>query len=258
MYTSSLSRIATVFGICILVLGALFFYTQSGTPQALADKVDTDTSSELIRTITVVGEGTVHIKPDIAQAVIGIETIGESVGTATDEASTTMAAIMAALKAEGIAEKDMQTTGYSVWADRHSGPEGRLTNEPTYRVTNQINVTIRDLDAIGDLLDAAIEAGANSIHGIRFSLDEQGDLQEQAREMAAADARAKAAELAGLHEAQVGEVISISEVVGSGGGYYDSNFARMESASMGYGGSGPVSPGELELSLRLQVVYAMR
>lgn len=258
MQTSSLLRIGAVFGISILVLGALFFFTQSGTPQVLADKVDSTSLSTPIRTITVVGDGKVHIKPDMAQAMIGVETIGESVGTATDEAGTTMAAIMAALKAEGIAVVDMQTTGYSVWADRHPGPEGRLTEEPTYRVTNQINVTIRDLEAIGDVLDAAIEAGANSIHGIRFSLDEQGDLQEQARELAAADARAKAIELAGLHDAQVGEVISISEVVGGGGGYYDSNFARMESASMGYGGGGPVSPGELELSLRLQVVYAMQ
>jgi len=258
MQTKSISSIAIALGACALILGALFFYVQGGTPHALAAKTETAAPSTPIRTITVVGEGSVRIKPDIAQAVIGVETIGESVGTATTEAGTTMDAIMAALKAEGIAAKDMQTSGYSVWADRHSGPEGRLAETPTYRVTNQVNVTMRDLDAIGDVLDAAIEAGANSIHGIRFSLDEQGDLQKQAREQAAVDAKAKAVELAGLHDAHVGQVVSISEIVGGGGGYYDSNFARMESASMGFGGGGPVSPGELELSLRLQVVYTMQ
>lgn len=217
-------------------------------------------TTTLPRTITVVGEGTVRIKPDIARASIGVETLGSSVKTATAESTKTMDAIIAALKKMGVQEKDIQTSGFSVWVDRGRTPEGELTGKATYQVSNMVNVTIRDLDKVGELLDAAIEAGANSIHGVSFGLDEPKKLQSEARKTAVTDALTKAQELATLHNAQVGAVVSVSEIVGGGGGYYDSNFAALEMmyrGGFGGGGAGTISPGELELSLRLQVVYEL-
>jgi hypothetical protein len=233
------------------------------TPQQAASTTVLPTAvaptTSLPRTVTVVGEGTVRIKPDIARAAIGVETLGRSVKVATAESAKTMAAIIAALKSMGVSEKDIQTSGFSVWADRPRSPEGALTGEATYYVSNMVNVTIRDLDKVGELLDAAIEAGANSIHGVSFAIDQPKALQSEARQAAASDALAKAKELATLHNAEVGAVVSVSEIVGSGGGYYDSNFAAMEMMSRSaLGGAGAISQGELELSLRLQVVYELR
>ena len=118
-------------------------------------------------------------------------------------------------------------------------------------------VTIRDLYKVGAVLDAAIEAGANNIHGVSFRIDDPDAPESGAREQAVADGLAKAEQLAELHNAQVGDVISISEVVGGGGGTFAGGFASVPVRGMG-GGGGPVSPGELELTLRLQVVYGIQ
>lgn len=232
---------------------------QQATPPTTLPTAVAPTTS-LPRTITVVGEGTVRIKPDIARASIGVETLGDSVKATTAESTKTMDAIIAALKGMGVQEKDIQTSGFSVWVDRARTPEGELTGKATYHVSNMVNVTIRDLDKVGELLDAAIEAGANSIHGVSFALDEPKKLQSEARQTAVTDALTKAKELATLHNAQVGAVVSVSEIVGGGGGYYDSNFVAMEAmyrSGLGGGGAGAITPGELELSLRLQVVYEL-
>jgi len=210
------------------------------------------------RTIIVVGEGTVKIQPDIARANIGVETLGSTVKQATSEAATTMEAVLAALKSQGIAEKDIQTSGYSVWADRNGGPEGRDTEKVTYRVNNNVSVVIRDLAKVGAVLDAAIEAGANSIYGLTFSVDEPQKLAAQAREKAVADALSRAQELARLNGVEVGAVVSISEVIGSSS--YPANDLRAASkeAVYGLGGAGAVLPGELELTMHLQMIYAIQ
>lgn len=215
---------------------------------------------EMPRTITVVGEGRVRIQPDIAQINIGIEVVGETVKEASGQGAETMTAVMNALKEGGVEEKDMQTSGYSVWVERPYGSEGPIMDQaPIYHVNNTVNVTIRDLDTVGTILDAAIEAGANNIYGVTFSIADPKPLQTEAREKAVADALAKAEELAGLNQVQLGEVVSVSEVIGGGPSGYYPGFARVPVApeGMGGGGGGPISPGELEMAAQLQVTYAI-
>jgi uncharacterized protein len=217
------------------------------------------TSAVLPRSITVVGEGSVKIKPDVARANLGVETQSETVKGATSEATATIDKVVAALKAQGIAETDIQTSGYSLWTDRSSGPAGQGAEKITYRANNNVTIVIRDLGKVGTILDAAVNAGANAIQGISFGLDDPRKLASQAREKATADALAKAKELAQLNGVEVGDVVSVSEVVGTGGGYYNSNFGALNAPKAGLGGGiGSVNPGELELSLSLQVVYAIR
>lgn len=226
------------------------------TVSSVQTQGENEATTDLSRTITVVGKGSVKIKPDIATVNLGVQTFGPSVKTATTDAAKAMEAVLAALKKQGVAEKDIQTSGYSVWADTGYGPDRRPDEEVTYRVNNNVSVVVRDLDSLGTVLDAAIEAGANTIHGISFGLAEPEKLESQARELAVENALAKAQELAKLHGLAVGPVVSVSEVIS--GGYMASNFMRLAS-DMGYGGgAGPVNPGELELSMQLQVVYAIR
>lgn len=214
------------------------------------------TQSTLNRAITVVGEGKVSISPDIARAQIGVEVMMPSVKAASDANKELLDAVLAALIDQGIAEEDIQTSGFSVYAERF-GPEGPLPADQTnYRVSNNVAVVVRDLAKLGDVLDAAIEAGANNIYGVEFSLDDPSVVESEARQSAVEDARAKAEELAELTGVTVGEVVNISEVIGNAGGYYTSNFAEM-SRGLGGGGSTPISPGQLELVMQLQVTYAI-
>jgi len=253
-----MKRALWIVPVIAVVLVGLVAFSQGWLPGRAAVSAETSTSA-LPRAITVVGEGKVKIKPDIATVNIGVETVSATVKEATTQASQTMEAVMAALRAAGVDAKDMQTSGYSIWADRNYGPEGNSTETVRYRVNNNLQITIRDLDKVGVVIDAAIEAGANAIHGIQFSLAEPSAVEAEARAKAIENARAKAAELAELSGVQVGQVISVSEVVGQGGGYLNSNFAYLESAKMGMGGGADtITPGELELSMRLQVVYAIQ
>jgi len=225
------------------------------TPVAEAQAPVAQTATAFPGAITVVGEGKVTLKPDIAHVTIGVETVSNTVKAASDQNSEMVNAVLEALKAQGVAEEDMQTTGFSIYAERF-GPEGPLADSDVrYHVTNNVLVTVRDLDKLSDILDAAIDAGANNIYGIDFAVDDPSASEADVRQAALDDAKAKAGELAEMSGLTVGPIISISEVVGGGGGFYAGNFAE-QSKAMGGGGT-PVTPGQLDLIMQLQVVYAI-
>jgi hypothetical protein len=226
--------------------------------EVIASPAELQVESALPRSITVVGEGKVRIKPDIAQINIGIEIVGDTVQEASSQAADAMDAVLATLAAQGVEQKDIQTTGYNVWVERPYGPEGP-TGDTLYHVNNTVSVTVRDLETVGTILDASIEAGANSIYGVTFNVADPSVLMSEGREKAVADARSKAEELAELNNLAVGEVISISEVIGGAGGYYAGGFRGLSAAEgMGGGGAGPISPGELEMMVQLQITYTLQ
>lgn len=238
-----------------LALGAVALQgpTWQTTPVAQAQS---ETAATVPGTITVVGEGKVSIEPDIARVQIGIEVMMPSVKEASDANKERLEAVLAALEEQGVAEADIQTSGFNVYAERF-GPNGPLPDDQVnYRVSNNVSVTVRNLETLGALLDAAIEAGANNIYGVEFSLDDTDVIASEARASAVADAQAKAEELAELTGTTVGSVVSISEVIGQNGGYYQSNFAE-SARGLGGGGSTPISPGQLELIMQLQITYAL-
>ncbi|NPV08575.1 MAG: SIMPL domain-containing protein [Anaerolineae bacterium] len=207
------------------------------------------------RFITVVGQGKTNVEPDIATLNLGVQTKAAKVDEAMSENTAIMDAIMEALLAAGIEEKDIQTTSYNIYLDEgYRAPD--VEPEPVYRVSNMVLVKVRDLEAVGEVLDAAVAAGANQIYGISFTLEDWSEAEAEARAEAMADARARAEELAGLAEVEVGEVLSISEVVGGTAPYAASYGVALERAAMG--GGGAIAPGELEYSTRIQVTYALR
>lgn len=258
MKNGKLWIVATPSVAVLLLAGVLVFARIGFAPSAAQAQAVAETTSTLSRTITVVGEGTVKIKPDIAQANIGVEVVKPTVKEASSGAKDAMDAVLKALKEQGVDEKDIQTSGFSVWTERPYGPEGPSEDELLYHVSNQVAVTIRDLETVETVLGAAIEAGANNIYGVTFSLDDPSQVESGARKEAVADAQAKAKELATLNGVKLGDVVSVSEVVGGGGGYYAGGVREVAlSAGLG-GGDGPISPGELELTLQLQIVYTVQ
>lgn len=226
------------------------------SPEELAEP-HTDTA--LSRTLTVVGEGTVRIEPDIARITIGVETFGTTVGVATAETSSVMRSVLMAIMAQGVAERDIQTAGFSVWSETKGLSSNETLPTPIYRVSNTVMVTIRNLDRISAVLDAAVSAGANEIFGVSFAVDDPMALEAQATEQAILKAREKAQMLAALHGLEVGPVLSVSEIIGTEGGYYDSIVQRFE-APQGTGGAGmmPAVPGELSITKRIEVTYLVR
>jgi uncharacterized protein len=212
-----------------------------------------------VRSVTVVGEGSVSIEPDIARANIGVEVVQATVQEAVAEAREVMEAVLAALEEAGVAAEDIQTSGYNIWAERHFGEMTRSNEEQVrYRVSNNVTVTIRNLEEVSAVLDAAIDAGANNVYGVSFSLDDPTTIESEAREKAVENARTKAEELAGLTGTEVGAVISISEVIGQGGGYFGGNFAMSARDGLGGGGAGPIAPGQLRLTMQLQITYELQ
>lgn len=219
--------------------------TETGSPSA--QEVVAGNSS-----ITVVGQGQAFGEPDRAQVMLGVDIFAETVSEATSQNEETIQRIMAALTDQGIAREDIQTANYSLWAEQiygDRGPEGIAG----YRVTNQINATIRDIGQVSDVLAAVIEAGANSIHGVSFSVSDPAELKAEARTTAMADARQRAQSLAELAGLELGEIQEISEVIGQpvqpliglGGG------ASAEAAVPS------ISPGQLSHQVQVQVTFGI-
>lgn len=203
--------------------------------------------------ITVVGEGKVRTDPNVARATIGVDVMRPSVADASAANKKIIDAVLSVLKELGLTDKELQTSGYSVYAERY-GPNGPLPEDQVnYRVTNNVSVTIRDLSKVGDILDAAIKAGANNIYGVEFSVENRGAFESDARKLAIEDARMKAEELATLTGVKLGKVIGVSEVIGNVG-FFAGNFSQ---AAQGFGGGGApsIQPGQLDLVMQIQVMF---
>lgn len=250
---------ATILLLTLIIIGAYLFVPAAKVEAqaAPATSVQEEPVESAMRAITVVGEGKVSAAPDTAQASIGVEVIDAEVKQATSKATEMMENILATLKAQGVAETDIQTSYYNVWVERPYNPQdGEQANQVLYHVNNNVMVTIRNLDKVTTTLGAAIEAGANNINSVTFSIADPAALRSQAREKAVANALAEAQELAGFNGVEVGEVVSISEVI-SGGAYYVSELKMGEQGGFG-GGGGPIAPGNVDLSVQLQITYAIR
>ena len=219
-----------------------------GLSTAQAETLHQD--STIPRTITVVGEGTVSASPDIATINIGIQVNDPDVKVATDKGDELMANLMDALKAEGVADKDIETAYYNLYIDRPFGPDGQ-PGSATYQLSNSLQVTVRDLDNLTNILSAAIEAGANNINSVSFSIEDPSGLRSEARQKAVDEAQAKAEELADLNGVAVGEVVRISEVIDQG-----VPFASERALAIG-GGGGGITPGDVDINVQLQITYAI-
>ena len=251
-------RIGLVVAVALLLsagLAGIWALSQAAEP-TVAHALQESTSYSPAQTITVVGQGSVRTEPDIARVSVGLETTGETVSEAVEANGAKMASILAALESAGIAPEDIQTTNYSVQIDRSPEAISRVgatgSDEPqsSYRVSNMVNVTIRDLATVSETLDAVIEAGANNVWGVSFSLEDSTEAQGEARAKAVEDAQARAESLAELGGVELGPVMSMSEIIGGG-----AVPMPMMAAERALGGAGPISPGEVEISYQLQVSY---
>jgi len=208
--------------------------------------------------ITVTGFGSAAGSPDIANLEIGVERANTDVSVAFNEVNTTIDDVIAAIVEAGVAREDVRTTGVNIFQDFYGpmGPaESGSNGEPQFRVSNQVRVTIRDIDAVADVISASVGAGATQIFGLNFGIDDRDNLEAEARVEAMEDARTRAEAIAELIGAELGDVIIV--VQGGGGFPGPSPFDVMnESLAMG-GGGVPIEPGQLSVTTTIQVTFAI-
>lgn len=205
----------------------------------------------------VSGVGRVTYTPDVVLLQVGVEAQAPTVAATQEQARNAMAGVLAVLRDKGIADKDIQTTRFSIqpvyeWIEMKKKQE--LTG---YQVTNLVQAKIRDVSKAGEVIDAAAEAGGDvaRIQGISFSLDDPSPLQDQARELAVKNAVAKAKQIASAAGIGLGEVLFISETT-----FGLPTPVAMMRAEAALSGAPPteILPGEGEVSVQVQVVYAIK
>jgi len=204
--------------------------------------------------IFVSGTGRVRLKPNTATASIGVDIAAGTLADAIAQSNARMNALIEKVKSLGIAEKDIQTTNYSITPITQQPKAGSTPTISGYRVSNQVSITVRKIDDTGKVLDAVVAAGANNIYGISFGVDDPTPYQQQARAAAIKDAQDKAAQLAKAANVTLGKVVSISE-----GSTAPRPVFRAASAPMAVGAAEvPVETGELEINVSVDVRFAVQ
>jgi len=207
--------------------------------------------------IWVTGQGEAMAVPDVAEMRLGVEARADTIAEAQAQASEAMDKVVVVLKDNGVAEKDIQTQRFSIY------PETRWIREKDgeeivgYRVTNIVLARIREVDKAGEIIDAVAKAGGDytRIQGISFTVDDPTPYYEEARGQAVEDAKDKALQLADLADVKLGKPTYISEGV-----VYRPEltkaFYEVEGAPVPAPET-PISPGELKITVNIQVVYAI-
>lgn len=205
--------------------------------------------------IWVTGQGEAMSVPDIAMLNLGIEARADTVAEAQSQAATVMDKVMKALKDSGVDEKDIQTQRYGIYpVTRWIKDDGEEIIG--YRVVNMVAAKIRDVDKAGAVIDAVAKAGGDytRIQSIGFTIDDPIPYYEEARAKAVKDAKSKAEQLADSAGVNLGNPTYISEGViyqpPSSRGVYDENAASPAPTT-------PISPGELKITVNVQIAYAI-
>jgi uncharacterized protein YggE/DNA polymerase/3'-5' exonuclease PolX len=243
-----------------LIMKALALALLGGLATGFLAPVRAEEKQALVPSLTVVGAGKVSARPDMAQIQLGVVTEAPSATKALKDNSDAMARLFATLDGRGVARKDVQTSNFSVTPQYKRGPHGEQLPEVVgYRVSNAVQVKVRKLDALGQVLDEVVQQGANQVQGVSFSIAEPAPLLDEARRKAVADARRKAvadarrkAELyakeAGV---EVGRVLLIQEQTPHLPGPLVLGITRAEAAGV------PIAEGELDFGATITVTYAI-
>jgi uncharacterized protein len=200
--------------------------------------------------ITVSGEATVSVAPDLAQVEAGVTSDAKTAREASEATNAAMGKLLLALKAAGIDAKDIQTSRLSL--QPQSAPNRSTNAVVGYRASNQVTVRLRDVTKVAGTIDLLVGAGANDIGGINFMVSQASKLLDDAREQAVADARRKAEIYAKAAGVTLGAPLSISEEGSPGPVFRGKMMAAAPMAAT------PVAQGEQTLSVTVGVSWAIK
>jgi uncharacterized protein len=246
-----------IIGLVIVVMGVM------GLASCSSDNTGTTPAGVTVSSqqtgLWVNGEGKIEVVPDVAVLTLGIESQETSVSVAQANASAAMDKVLQALKAQGIADKDIQTQYFSInqvtnWNNNKEEVTG-------YRVTNTLTVKVHAVDKAGQVIDAVVAAGGDltRVNGINFTIDEPADYYVQARALAITHATDKAKEMAKKAGFSLGKVTYINESSSNYNIQYR-NYAMGDSAMAvpTITVATPVSVGQLEITATVQIAYEIK
>ena len=202
--------------------------------------------------ITVSGEAHISVPPDLAQVDGGVTSEAKTAREASEANNAAMGKVLAALKAAGIAEQDLQTSRLSLQPEYANQSKPGPNVVVGYRASNRVGIRLHDVSKVAGVIDTLVGAGANEIGGINFMVSEASKLLDQARTEAIADARRKAEIYAKAAGVTLGAPIDISE---GGGGPAPMPFRKM---AVEMAPSAPISQGEETLQVSVNVSWAIK
>jgi hypothetical protein len=206
------------------------------------------------RILSVTGEGTASAAPEVARVRVGVVTESKTAREASEENARKMTRVVDALRKAGVPEDKIQTVQLTIDPAYDYG-DGRQVLRG-FQARNVVEAKTRDLARLGDVLDAIIQVGGNTVEGILFELEDPGAAQARAMADAVDDARQKAEVLAKAARVELGEVQEISAGYGGPIPLPSPRVAVMEARTEA--APPPVSPGELTITSSVQVVYRIK
>lgn len=201
------------------------------------------------RVVLVSGTGTAGAAPDIARAVLGVRTAGQDVQRVLRQANSAMEEVRAALRDTGISNDDVQTVAFNLSVEERRDEQGEA-RAPLYRMTHLVQVTVRRIRTVGDVLHSALDAGANTVQNVSFGLENEEELRSQARSAALEDAVANARALAQGLGVDLGPVRRVEHLSGQGP-VAETSFQAVRGAGAGV----PVSPGSITVTVQVQAAF---
>jgi uncharacterized protein YggE len=206
------------------------------------------------RTVTVTGTGRAGVRPDLADLRLGVTITAATVEAARSASAKAIAAVLERLRALGVADRDLQTSMVSVNPQYDYSREGAPPRLAGYQVSNLVAATVRDIERVGDAIDAALTAGATNVDRMAFRVADPSAAEREAREAAVADARLKAESYAKAAGVTIGAVAAILES-GAPIPYPLPGMERLAFAAKD--ASTPIEAGENEVVATVTIAYLL-
>lgn len=201
--------------------------------------------------LVVTGEGRSEAAPDIATITLGVTTQADTADAALAENNTRLATVLENLRAAGIADRDLQTSGLSLGPRYDYSREGQAPRVVGYEASNTLTVRVRALDSLGTVLDKAVADGANTFQGLSFGLADPTAALDAARVAAVEEARRKAGLMARAAGVTLGPVLEITEATRMPEPYMMARGAAAKADSV------PVAGGEVSYAAEVTITYAL-
>lgn len=232
--------IATLFALIVVVV-----VVAAGRPPVL---MSAPAASSIVESgVITSGDATVSKKPDIAFLSVGVESQQSTASAAQSDLASKAAKLIARAKALGIADKDINTSGY--WVGPYYSPGGQTISG--YRASEQLQLKWHSVDNVGKTLDALVQEGGATHVSVSFGLADPKVARAEARTLAIADAHSRAQAMAAAAGVRLGQVVRVSDVTFSG--YSSGSFGPKAAAA----DSSQVPAGELSVTVTVEVAYAI-
>lgn len=208
----------------------------------------------VVGTIVVAGTGRVSVVPDVADLRLGVAVTRPKIDSARSDAAAVMDTILAAIGDAGVPRRDVRTTLLSI-QPQYDYRDGRPPTLTGYALANMVEVTIRDLAKLGDVVDASLAAGASSMDGLAFRVADPAPAEREARQLAMADARARADVLANAGGLTIE---GVADIVEGGAVRPPTPFPKAERMMLAADVATPIEAGALEVAVSVSVTYRAR